>query len=251
MIRLVRAEFTKLRTTRLVYGVAAVMAAFGVLTVVANAASAGQQGNPPLSADSFPMLVAAPVRHTLLAGAALLLGILGMTGEFRHQTVTQTFLVTPDRGRVVAAKLVAYPLAGIALALATLAVTAAVATGWLAAKGITPSLLDARLGRVVGVALLGAGLCGLVGVGVAALVRNQVAALVGTVVWVAVVEGLLMSLLNVPSLGKWLPSAAAKAAITSPGGAQLSRVAGSLVLAGYALALALVGTRLVVRRDIT
>jgi ABC-2 type transport system permease protein len=251
MTRLVRAEFTKLATTRLVYGVAAVMAAFGVLTVVANATTAGQQGNPPLSADNFPMLVAAPVRHTLLAGAALLLGILGMTGEFRHHTVTQTFLVTPDRGRVVAAKLVAYPLAAIVLALATLAVTAAVATGWLAAKGITPSLLDARLGRVVGVALLGAGLCGLVGVGVAALVRNQVAALVGVVVWVLLVEGLLMSLLNAPSLGKWLPSAAAKAAITSPGGAQLSRLAGTLLLVGYALALALVGTRLVVRRDIT
>ena len=63
------------------------------------------------------MFVAAPV--TLLSGAALLLGILGMTGEFRHQTVTQTFLVTPKRGRVVAAKLVAYPLAGIALTLVT------------------------------------------------------------------------------------------------------------------------------------
>jgi ABC-2 type transport system permease protein len=249
MIRLIRAEFTKLRTTRLIYGVAAVMTAFAGLTVIAGIAYAGRDGSPSLSTDSLPMLVAAPV--TLLSGAALLLGILGMAGEFRHQTVTQTFLVTPDRGRVVAAKLVAYPLAAIVLALATLAVTAAVATGWLAAKGITPSLLDARLGRVVGVALLGAGLCGLVGVGVAALVRNQVAALVGTLVWVAVVDGLLMSLLNVPSLGKWLPSAAAKAAITSPGGAQLSRVAGSLVLAGYALALALIGTRLVVRRDIT
>jgi ABC-2 type transport system permease protein len=251
MTRLVRAEFTKLATTRLLYGVAAAMAAFGVLTVVVGATTAGQQGNPSLSADSFAMFIAAPVRHTLLAGAALLLGILGMTGEFRHQTVTQTFLVTPDRGRVVAAKLVAYPLAAIALALTTMAVTAAVAAGWLAAKGITPSLLDARLGRVVGVALLAAGLCGLVGVGVGALVRNQVAALVGTLVWVLVVEGLLMSLLHAPSLGKWLPSAAAKAAITSPGGAQLSRLAGTLLLAGYALALALVGTRLVVRRDIT
>jgi ABC-2 type transport system permease protein len=251
MTRLVRAEFSKLRTTRLIYGLATAMAAFGVLTVVVGATTAGQQGNPSLSADSFAMFIAAPVRHTLLAGAALLLGILGMTGEFRHHTVTQTFLVTPDRGRVVAAKLVAYPLAAIALALTTMAVTAAVAAGWLAAKGITPSLLDARLGRVVGVALLAAGLCGLVGVGVGALVRNQVAALVGTLVWVLVVEGLLMSLLHAPSLGKWLPSAAAKAAITSPGGAQLSRLAGSLLLAGYALALALIGTRLVVRRDIT
>jgi ABC-2 type transport system permease protein len=253
MIRLIRAEFTKLATTRLIYGLAAAMAAFGVLTVVANVPMARQQGNPPLSADSLPMLIVGPV--TQLPAAALLLGILGMAGEFRHQTVTQTFLVTPDRGRVVAAKLVAYPLAGIALALVTLAVTAAVAAGWLAAKGITLSLPDARLGlaygRMVGVVLLGAALCGLVGVGVAALVRNQVAALVGVAVWVLVVEGLLMSLLNAPSSwAKWLPSAAA-AAITSPGGVHLSRLGGSLLLAGYALALALAGTRLVVRRDIT
>jgi ABC-2 type transport system permease protein len=248
MIRLVRAELTKLTTTRLIYGLTAAMAAFAVLTVVGNVIIAGEQGDP-LSAYSLPVLVAAPV--TLLSGAALLLGILGMAGEFRHQTVTQTFLVTPDRGRVVAAKLVAYPLAGIALALVTLAVTAAVAAGWLAAKGITPSLADARLARIVGVALLGAGLCGLVGVGIGALVRNQVAALVGTLVWVLVVEGLLMGLLNAPSLGKWLPSAAAAAAITSPGGAHLSRLGGTVLLTAYALVLAAVGSRLVVRRDIT
>jgi ABC-2 type transport system permease protein len=250
MIRLVRAEFTKLATTRLIYGLGATMAAFAVLTVVAN--TLDRQGAPPLSAYSLPMLVAGPV--TLLSGAALLLGILGMTGEFRHQTVTQTFLVTPDRGRVVAAKLVAYPLAGIALTLVTLAITAAVATGWLAAKGITPSLPESvayALGHVLLGAVLAAGLCGLVGVGLAALVRNQVAALVGVAVWVLVVEGLLMSLLQAPSsLAKWLPSAAT-AALTNPGGGQLSRLAGTLLLTAYALALAVAGTRLVVRRDIT
>ena len=246
MIRLVRAELTKLATTRLSYGLAAAMAAFAVLTVAANLLD--RQDAPPLSADHFPMLVGGPV--TLLSGAALVLGIVGMAGEFRHQTVTQTFLVTPDRGRVVAAKLVAYPLAGIALALVILAFTAAVAAGWLAAKGITPSLLDARLVRVLLGAVLAAGLCGLLGVGVASLVRNQVAALVGVAVWVLVVEGLLMSLLHAPSLGRWLPSAAA-AALTNPGGAGLSRLAGALLLAAYALGLALIGTRLVVRRDIT
>ena len=143
---------------------------------------------------------------TLLPGAALPLGILGMAGEFRHQTVTQTFLVTPDRGRVAAAKLVAYPLAGIALALTIVAFTAAVAAGWLAAKGITPSLLDARLGRVLLGAMLAAGLCGLVGVGVGALVRNQAAALVGVAVWVLVVEGLLMSLFNAPAWAGGCPA---------------------------------------------
>jgi ABC-2 type transport system permease protein len=251
MIRLIRAELTKLTTTRLIYGMAAAMAAFAVLTVVGNVIIAGEQGDP-LSAYSLPVLVAGPV--TLLSGAALLLGILGMAGEFRHQTVTQTFLVTPDRGRVVAAKLVAYPLAGIALTLTILAFTAAVAAGWLAAKGITPSLVGAvgvALGQVLLGAVLAAGLCGLVGVGLAALVRNQVAALVGVAVWALVVEGLLMSLLNAPSSwAKWLPSAAA-GALTNPGGGHLSRLAGALLLAGYALALAVAGTRLVVRRDIT
>jgi ABC-2 type transport system permease protein len=250
MIRLVRAELTKLATTRLIYGLAAALVAFAALTVVGNVIIAGEQGDP-LSAYSLPVLVAGPV--TLLSGAALLLGILGMAGEFRHQTVTQTFLVTPDRGRVVAAKLVAYPLAGIALTLTILAFTAAVAAGWLAATGITPSLVGVgvALGQVLLGAVLAAGLCGLVGVGLAALVRNQVAALVGVAVWALVVEGLLMSLLNAPSSwAKWLPSAAA-GALTNPGGAQLSRLAGALLLAGYALALAVAGTRLVVRRDIT
>jgi ABC-2 type transport system permease protein len=248
MTRLVRAELAKLRTIRLFYGVTAAMAVFGVLTVVANVTAAGRQGNPPLSAHSLPSLVGAPA--TMLSGAALLLGILGMTGEFRHHTITQTFLTTPDRGRVVAAKLAAYALAGIAVAILTLAVTTAVAVPWMKARGLSVSVLDGGLGRVLGGTLLAAGLCGLVGVGVGALIRNQVAALVGVLVWVVVVEGLLLSLLNAPSLGKWLPSAVA-AALTNPSDGHLSRWAGGLLFAAYGLAFSVVGTRLVIRRDVT
>ena len=46
MIRLVRAEFTKLRTTRLLYGMAAAMAAFAVLTVVALMTDSRHRGQP-------------------------------------------------------------------------------------------------------------------------------------------------------------------------------------------------------------
>jgi hypothetical protein len=248
MTRLVRAELAKLRTIRLFYGVAAAMAAFGVLTVVANVTSAGRQGNPPLSAHTLPGLAGAPA--TMLSGAALLLGILGMAGEFRHHTITQTFLATPDRGRVVAAKLAAYALAGISVAALTLAVTTVVSLSWLSAKGVAVSVLDGELGRALAGTLLAAGLCGLVGVGVGALVRNQVAALVGVLVWAVVVEGLLLSLLNAPNLGKWLPSAAA-AALTNPSDGHLSRWAGGLLFAAYGLALSVVGTRFVIRRDVT
>jgi ABC-2 type transport system permease protein len=248
MIRLVLAELAKLRTIRLFYGVPAAMAAFAVLTVVANVTSAGQQGNPPLSADDLPALIGAPA--TLLAGAALLLGILAMTGEFRHHTITQTFLTSPDRWRVVAAKLAAYALVGIAVAILTLAVTTAVALAWMNAKGLSVSILDGGLGRVLGGTLLAAGLCGLVGVGIGALVSNQVAAVVGVLVWVLVVEGLLLTLLNAPSLGKWLPSAAA-AALTNPSDGHLSGWAGGLLFAAYGLAFSVVGTRFVIRRDVT
>jgi hypothetical protein len=248
MIRLVRAELTKLHTIRLFYGVAAAMAAFGVLTVVANVTSAGQQGSPPLSAHDLPALVGAPA--TMLVGAALLLGILGMTGEFRHHTITQTFLTTPDRGRVVAAKLAAYALAGIGLAILTLAVTTAAGLAWMKAKGLSVPILDSRLGLVLGGTLLGAGLCGLAGVGVGALVRNQLAALVSVLVWAVVVEGLLLDLLNAPSLGKWLPSAAA-AALTNPSDGHLSRWGGGLLFAAYGLAFSTAGTRFVIRRDVT
>jgi hypothetical protein len=55
---------------------------------------------------------------------------------------------------------------------------------------------------------------------------------------------------NVPGLGRWLPSAAA-AALTNPSGGHLSSWAGGLLLAAYGLAFAVVGTRLVMRRDVT
>jgi ABC-2 type transport system permease protein len=246
MTRLVRAELAKLRTTRTVYGVAAALAAFAALTVAANVTD--RQGAPPLTAGSLAPIVGAPA--TLLSGAALLLGILAMAGEFRHHTITQTFLVTPDRGRVVGAKLLAAALAGTALAAATLAVTTAVAVTWLTAKGVAVSLLDADLGRVLAGTMLAAGLCGLAGVGLGALVRNQVAALVGALLWAAVVEGLLLNLLHAPGLARWLPSAAA-AALTSPGGEHLPRWGGGLLFAAYGLAFALAGTRFVVRRDVS
>ena len=59
MIRLVRAELTKLATTRLISGMAAAMAAFAVLTVAGNIL--GVEGAPPLSADSLPVLVSSHV----------------------------------------------------------------------------------------------------------------------------------------------------------------------------------------------
>jgi hypothetical protein len=64
------------------------------------------------------------------------------------------------------------------------------------------------------------------------------------------VEDLLPAVLHRPGLGRWLPEGAA-AALTGPGAATQSMWAGGLLFTAYGLALALIGTRLVVRRDLT
>ena len=57
MIRLVRAELTKLATTRLIYGMAAAMAAFAVLTVAGNILN--RQGAPRCRPTTSPCSSAA------------------------------------------------------------------------------------------------------------------------------------------------------------------------------------------------
>ena len=48
---------------------------------------------------------------------ALMLGILAITSEFRHGTITPSLLVVPDRVRLVLGKLGASILVGLALGL--------------------------------------------------------------------------------------------------------------------------------------
>ena len=249
MTRLVRAELLKLWTTRTARIVLALAAAGTAALTVAVLALAGRPGQPALGDDALRQLVGVP--SAPLALAALVLGILGMAGEFRHGTATPTFLVTPRRGRVVAAKLAAAAVAGLAMALVAATVALAVGLVWLPAKGIEVGVADAGLAaRVAGLAAAVA-LHGVLGTGLGALLRNQFAAVVaGLLLWQGGVEDLLAGLLGRPGLARWLPEGAA-AALTAPGDATLAMWAGALVLAAYGLALAVVGGRLVVSRDLT
>jgi energy-coupling factor transporter ATP-binding protein EcfA2 len=67
-------------------------------------------------------------------------------------------------------------------------------------------------------------------------------------VWLHGVETMVVGVLHRPGLGRWLPSGA-DPALTAPGGGTLPGWAGDLVFAAYGLAL--VGGRLVVRRDVS
>jgi ABC-2 type transport system permease protein len=247
MTRLVRAELLKLRTTRTTAGLFALTVATTALIMTAVMLLAGRPGQPAVEPGILPDLVV--VAKGPLVVFALILGVLGMSGEFRFGTATPTFLVTPNRGRVVAAKVVAGALAGAALAAASAAVALGLGLPWLLAKGVGITVVDADVAaRLLGLAATSA-LHAVLGVGLAALVRNQVVAIAAGLLWMRV-EDSLPAVLNRPGLGRWLPEGAASALI-GPGAATLPMWAGGLLFAAYGLAFALIGTRLVVRRDLT
>jgi len=249
MTRLVHSELLKLRTTRTAR-VLLTLAAAGTAALVAIVLLlAGRPGQPALGPDALRLLVLVPAQPLTLA--ALVLGVLGMAGELRHGTATSTFLVTPKRGRVVAAKLAAAAVTGLAMAAASSAAVLAVGLPWLRAKGIEVAIADAGVAaRVAGLAVAVA-LYAVLGTGLGALLRNQVAAVVvGLLWWSQGVERVLTGILHQPGLERWLPMGAASA-LTAPGDGTLPMWAGALVFAAYGLGLALLGGRLVARRDLT
>jgi len=249
MTRLVHSELLKLRTTRTARVLLGLAAAGTAALVAIVLLLAGQPGQPALGPDALRQLVLVPAQPLTLA--ALVLGVLGMAGELRHGTATSTFLVTPRRGRVVAAKLAAAAVTGLAMSLASSAAVLAVGLPWLRAKGIEVAVADPGVAtRVAGLAVAVA-LYAVLGTGLGALLRNQVAAVVvGLLWWSQGVERVLTGILHQPGLERWLPMGAASA-LTAPGDGTLPMWAGALVFAAYGLGLALLGGRLVARRDLT
>jgi len=145
---------------------------------------------------------------TLLAA---LLGAMSITGEFRHGTIRPTLLVSPHRGRVLAAKVWASMLAGAAFGLTAGLVALAVSVAALRVRGITVHLssrdyLLPPLGGAVAAALWAA-----IGVGARALVRNQVPTLIGLCAWLLFVENLVLGDLARLGVGRFLPGHAALA----------------------------------------
>ena len=89
------------------------------------------------------------------------------------------------------------------------------------------------------------------GVGIGALVKNQVGAIVAALVYLFVVEGLIRSIPATSGAYKWLPGGALEAmTATFQGPDLLGAWQGGLLLVGYGLVAALLGTLLAVRRDV-
>jgi ABC-2 type transport system permease protein len=239
-----RAELLKHRSTATNLGLFLAMLGLVLLAVLLHAlalpADRLESASDQVQVFRFGSLLSA-----LFAG---LVGAMSITGEIRHGTIRTTFLITPRRGRVVAAKLVASGLLGIVFGLVAVGVAVGVGSAALAARGI-PITLDGSDYTLMPIgAIAAAALWAPLGLGLGALLRNQVATLVAIFLWLFFVENLLIDF--VPGAGRFAPGAAAAAITGLDPDTLLAPALGALLLALYAAATAAAGSIATVRRDV-
>jgi hypothetical protein len=190
----------------------------------------------------------------------LAIGVLAIGTEYRHKTITATFLGVPHRARVMGAKVISLLGIGSFYGLISLLGAVGVGASIIAAKGFSP-FPDSSIWRTLALSLLVLGLWGLIGLGAGILIPNQVAAMLISIGVAWIVEPLLGLLFASQSWGEkiapYFPSNATSSILEtgSTGGTSsftpLSWWAGALVLAAYAAVMTLVGTLLTVRRDVS
>ena len=200
-----------------------------------------------------PAVQSRALAHVGLAAVfTLIFGILAVAGEYRHGTITDTFLSFPGRRRVIAAKLAVYGLAGAAAGLVSSAAALATTAAWWAAKGGAFHLPAAGTWQTLAGGVAASCAFALIGVGLGALIRNVAGAAALALAWIALIEGIAGQLIG-PGLARWLPfyasEALGRAAVTAT--RLLPQWGGGLVLLAYAAVFAAAAMLVTLRRDVT
>jgi ABC-type transport system involved in multi-copper enzyme maturation permease subunit len=246
--QLVRAELLKVRTTR---GWWVYLFAIVLLVGLGVAGDIGSNAEMrSLQEFQIGLIEAAGFGAVL----AMILAITMVTTEFRHGTVTPTFLAAPSRERVLASKALAGTLVFLFFGALALLVVAVVALPWLTITGDEIHLLDGDVATRSAETLLSAVLWGLMGIAIGSVVHSQVAALVGTLVWIFVVENLLVGLLGLldgDGVTAYLPFRALDAADGTGGDNLISYWPGVAVSLGWIALIGAAGIWRTSRRDIT
>jgi hypothetical protein len=265
MIAGIRSEWLKIRTTAIPWvltGIALIINGLLILVYFVGhnggGGNGGGPGNGTFGIPNYPHTTQ-QLRNLLGSGfegylLALLLGTLMVTAEFRHKTVTTSFLVTPHRPRFVGAKLLTAAILGALLAVLMLVVTVIGGGVTLVAQGGSFSSLIGQLYAVAPGMILVFALFAILGVGVGSVLTNQVAAIVVCLGWFIILEGILVALVH--GAARWVPTGAATAAsnLTRGRGSDFGLFnwwQGTLLMLAYGLIFAAVGSLILTQRDIT
>jgi ABC-type transport system involved in multi-copper enzyme maturation permease subunit len=261
MLGLVRAEFLKLTSTRLWLGLLVGGILYTALSAAASAAFAGVDsgfGGESPGLDSVDALRNV-YGYSAFGGAylfAAILGVTAMTGEYRYQTITPTFLATPRRWPVVIAKFLANAAMGLAFGVAACLTAMLSGAIVVSIRGYGLGLDDGRVWSGMGLAVLAIALWSMIGVGVGTLIRNQIAAIIGLILIVFLVEQLLsfgLVAIDLDAVARLLPSMASSAMVSAstPITSLLDWWQGALAMLGYAGLFTGLGLALSVRRDVS
>lgn len=272
MTAALRTEYRKLVTTRLWWVLLAAMAAYMAflgavmaLTFTIDVAQGGLAGSTDPSAPALDPAEVARTVYTLAPALGyvfpVVIGALSVTAEYRHKTVTPTFLAEPRRGVVLVAKLLASLPVGLAFGLVGTLATVAGGAPVLALRGHGAFLADPAVLRAIGLSVLALTVWCMVGVGFGTVLTNQVAAIVVLLGFTQFVEPILRFGLGsfdaTSGLARWLPGAAGESVT---GSSLYSTVGvadllpwwlGLVVLVAYGLGLAAIGRFTTLRRDVT
>ena len=252
MIDLLRSEVLKIRSTQvwiwmlvLSIGVTALFTLGNVLTI----SSASDRAD----VDYYSIFTVSGS-----AGIAMLvLGLLGLTTEFRHKTITPTLLATPSRWKLLTGKAVAYIIIAIPYGLVCIVANIVIAIICLNAKSIPVEFSHGVPGGIVK-AFLSLILLAFFGLGLGALVRNQAAGMVAGIVYLFVLNPLLSFIPLIRRAYPYEPGGAL-AAFNSTGHESpdfgdyhlLSPLVGGLVMLIWCLALLAAGGYFSLQRDIS
>ena len=194
----------------------------------------------------------------------LLIGTLMVTAEFRHSTLSPTFLATPRRSTVLWSKLLVGALLGVLYGIVGVIAAVAPSAAFLAGYGLSTEFASAETWALFGRMLLAYVLWVFVGVGIGALVRNQVGAIVGVLVFTQFIEPVARAAASfvdgLTEFVNYLPGAASDALVGAsvftgmmPGSTTdtLEWWVGGLVLLAYAAVLVVLGYLVSWRRDVS
>jgi ABC-2 type transport system permease protein len=200
-------------------------------------------GDPRTIADTRSSLAVGSTISALL----LVFGVVGAGAEYRHRTLAPALLVAPGRARLLAARVVACGLAGLAIGLVMTALTFAIALPLLAGQP-GPDLAAGDYVRAGGGGLIAIVLSTMLGVGAGTLVGRQVPAVIGVMVWIFILEP-LTGLIGDTS--KYTVGQTATSVGGDTGGAVLPFASALLVMIAWTAAFLVAAALVDHRRDIT
>lgn len=206
-MNLLRAEIRKLIYSKSTYGLTLASILISVLSTVVTPIVINQDESGLFGSLQDQAMVDGVYANAISSYIfAIILGILIMSGEFRHGTAVATFLASPKRARVLGVKLIVAALAGTVMQI--LSALIAIVAGWFTLslyEDVANPSDDIFWNILIAAALSGA-ILGVVGVAVGSLIRNQLIAVVSTLVWLFIIEPIVLLLFV--DAGKWLPTGA-------------------------------------------